>query len=222
MDRIAAHNEEDAIRQLRAIYEPKGYEVVAEPKPGQLPDFVGNFRPDALLLGPGRNIIVEIKKFRSPAAKNAQAAALAKATESRPDWEFLLILLKPETVGWDARNLPDRDGIVAMIKAASLRLPDDSEQARFLQAWLLFEAAARQAVAQLEDHPRPESMPTVAVIERLGSHGLIEDDEVRELESLADVRNALTHGFLKQDVPKDGAVRLLDTARRLVALQEAA
>ena len=52
-------------KSLADRYRRKGYEVIEEPAPNQLPDFMAGYRPDMILRKGGESIVLEVKSRES-------------------------------------------------------------------------------------------------------------------------------------------------------------
>jgi REase_AHJR-like len=203
--------EEDVLARLRDEFGPQGYTLIAQPGAEHLPDFVGNYRPDALLVGPGRNIIVEIKTFPSSSDENLRAEFLAREIPKHENWSFLLVLAKPPSYG--TVDAPRINRAISEFRNPHSEL---SRKQNFVMAWAVFEAAARFAEERLDPDRTRRNLPTFAVLEKLASLGELDDAKVAELIDLATIRNRLVHGGLDVDVPPEATDKLLAEAQQLV------
>lgn len=61
---------------LRQVSEARGLKFYVNPPREIVPEFLGDFRPDAIALGPEGGIIIEVKHRRSSASEK-QLAAIA-------------------------------------------------------------------------------------------------------------------------------------------------
>lgn len=208
---FAARNEHEALRRLREEFEPQGFSVIENPTPEQLPAFIGNHRPDALLLGPTGNMIVEIKKFPSSDEENVRAEAFAREIPKHKDWKFLLVLLKP-----DSYPTLDAAEISRAIDQFDAPSSDFSQKQSFVMAWAVFEAAARLTRERIDDDKKVADLPTFALLERLAFLGALDDQEVARLTELAMTRNRIVHGGLDETIPSTAKESLLTLARRLM------
>jgi uncharacterized protein YutE (UPF0331/DUF86 family) len=207
--------EREALTRLRQQFEPKGFSLIERPEPNQLPEFIGNYRPDALLIGPRSNILVEFKSFPSSEEKNIRAEFFAREVRKHDDWNFLLVLLRPETYGTASAS-----EIRRVLGEFSKPTKEFNRKQEFVMAWAVFEAAARYVESRLDPEDVISDLPTFAVLEKLASIGEFDDDKVSELADLADVRNRLVHGGLDVEVPETAVDRLLADARQLVEAVE--
>src|SRR5437764_330324 len=85
-------------------YESKGYRVIKEPDPSELPDFLKGFRPDLVAYGDGENVIVEAKPSDT-LPRSHDLVTLADIVNAQPECRFELIVtgpsLREEAVGLD-------------------------------------------------------------------------------------------------------------------------
>lgn len=84
--------ERQRARALAEEYRSRGYEVIDEPSPAQLPDFLSGYHPDLLVRKGDEAIVVEVKS-RSPLAKDAQIKDLAQLFQTKPHWNFELVVV---------------------------------------------------------------------------------------------------------------------------------
>jgi hypothetical protein len=84
--------EKQRARAIAEEYRSKGYEVIEEPSPAQLPDFLASYRPDLLAQRGDEAVIVEVKS-RSSLAKDPQIRELARLLQTKPHWNFELVVV---------------------------------------------------------------------------------------------------------------------------------
>ena len=87
--------ERQRARALAEEYRSRGYEVVEEPSPEQLPDFLSGYHPDLLIQKGDEATVVEVKS-RSSLAKNPQVRDLARLLHTKPHWNFELVVVGGE------------------------------------------------------------------------------------------------------------------------------
>ena len=105
--------ERQRARAIAEEYRRKGYEVIEQPLPEQLPEFLANYHPDILVKRSDEAIIVEVKS-RSSLTKDPQIRELARLVQAEPHWKFELVLVGEEEqlgVPEGARTL-ERDDIL--------------------------------------------------------------------------------------------------------------
>src|SRR5262245_61341136 len=84
--------EKQRTRAIAGEYRSKGYEVIEEPTPEQLPDFLSGYHPD-LLARKGDEARVVVVKSRASLAQEPQIRDLARLLHTKPNWNFELVLL---------------------------------------------------------------------------------------------------------------------------------
>jgi hypothetical protein len=106
-----------------------------------------NYRPDLLVRKGDEAIVVKVKS-RSSLAKDAQIRDLAQLLQTKPHWNFELVV-----VGEGGRiSAPEgarpfeRDDILRGIEAAERLLASGFSEAALLLAWLTSEATVRLVV----------------------------------------------------------------------------
>jgi len=65
----ATPTEVRVLELLRNRYESEGFSFIEHPAPANLPAFMHGYRPDALALGEGKSIVIEVKLRKDPAPK---------------------------------------------------------------------------------------------------------------------------------------------------------
>jgi Holliday junction resolvase len=81
MEAIASLERQRA-RAIAEEYRSSGYEVIEEPSPDQLPDFLSGYTPDLLIRKGNEAVVVEVKS-RSSLAKDPRVRDLARAASSK-------------------------------------------------------------------------------------------------------------------------------------------
>src|ERR1700730_742446 len=84
--------ESNVLRNLQLVSEARGLKFYVNPPRELIPEFLGDFRPDAIALGPEGGIIIEVKLRRSPASER-RLAPIARKVSSQKGWEFRAIYL---------------------------------------------------------------------------------------------------------------------------------
>lgn len=187
----------------------EGFDVFLEPGPALAPSFAGGYLPDAIAIGKGRRIALEVSN-RSDATEK-KLSGVAALFGSHPDWEFRVVWAEPTVV---AQRLPvqTKAEIGTAIKEIKKLRDEGYLRPAFLLAWATFEATAR-AVAHAE-FERPQTPGRVVQV--LGREGFLTPDEADELRALTQKRNTLVHGGLDADVSAG------DVDRMVRALEEIA
>jgi uncharacterized protein YutE (UPF0331/DUF86 family) len=186
--------ERQRARALAEEYRSRGYEVIEEPSPAQLSDFLSGYRPDLLVRKGDEAIVVEVTS-RSSLAKDAQIRDLAQLLQTTPHWHFELVVVgEGERMSAPEGARPfARDDILRGIEAAEKLLASGFSEAALLSAWATAEATVRlliEAEGIVLDQLNPPYILKQAVM-----HGMIARDEYNFLTNVIKYRNALVHGF---------------------------
>jgi uncharacterized protein YutE (UPF0331/DUF86 family) len=194
------------LQEIAAEYEAHGYEVLVEPRPEQLPQFLAGFHPDLVARGPNDSVVVEVKVGTQTAASE-RFRELAETIQRQPGWRFSLVVIDPRSdeVAPPTQPLLDRQEIVDRIGRANELLKTGATDAAFLLMWVSVEALLRH-IATREGLPL-ERVPSSSLMKELFSLGILSRSELEVAQRAFSVRNALVHGF--------ATTRLDETAREL-------
>jgi hypothetical protein len=205
-------------RRARAIAEEnrsRGYEVIEEPSPAQLPDFLSGYRPDLLVRRGNESIIVAVKS-RSSLAKDLQTRDLARVLQTKPHWNFELIM-----VGEDEQlSIPEgarpfkRDDILQGIEAAEKLVESGFSEAALLLAWSTSEATVRLLAE--EEELVLEHLNHLSLLTQATSNGVISRDDYNFLTKVMKYRNALVHGFKTIDFDPALVTELIKLTKHLL------
>ena len=207
--------ERQRARALAEEYRSRGYEVIEEPSPAQLPDFLSGYRPDLLIRKGDEAIVVEVKS-RSSLAKDTQIRDLAQLLQTKPHWNFELVIVgegKRISAPEGARPF-ERDDILRGIEAAEKLLDSGFSEAALLLAWSTSEATVRLLIAEegiVLDHLNPPYILKQAVM-----NGVIAREEYNFLTKVIKYRNALVHGFKTIDFDPALVSELISRTKRLL------
>jgi uncharacterized protein YutE (UPF0331/DUF86 family) len=211
----ATSPERQRTRALAEEYRSRGYEVIEEPSPAQLPDFLSGYRPDLLVRKGDEAIVVEVTS-RSSLAKDAQIRDLAQLLQTKPHWSFELVVVgEGERISAPEGARPfERDDILRGIEAAEKLLESGFSEAALLLAWSTSEATVRlliEAEGIVLDHFNPPYILKQAVM-----NGVIARDEYNFLTNVIKYRNALVHGFKTVDFDPALVSELISRTKRLL------
>jgi uncharacterized protein YutE (UPF0331/DUF86 family) len=207
--------ERQRARALAEEYRSRGYEVIEEPSPAQLPDFLSGYRPDLLVRKGDEAIVVEVKS-RSSLAKDAQIRDLAQLLQTKPHWNFELVVLgEGERISTPEGARPfERDDILRRLEAAEKLLESGFSEAALLLAWSTLEATVRLLIEKegiVLDQLTPPSILKQAVM-----NGVIARDVYNFLTNVRKYRNALVHGFKTIDFDPALVSELISRTKRLL------
>src|SRR5690349_6448852 len=101
------------LQEIAHDYETRGYRVLIEPSPGDLPPFLATFRPDLVAYGPQESVVVEVKVGTNTAASE-RFREMAEAIQHQSGWRFSLVVIDPHSddVAPSTQSLFARDKIL--------------------------------------------------------------------------------------------------------------
>lgn len=194
------------LEEMEPRWAAQGYTVVREPTSDLLPDFLGNFRPDAVATGRSPGIIIEIVDPRNRAAKT-RITQLARLFAGREDWKLEVLYTPSEATELSPAS---RAGIESALTQAE-QLAEVEPRAALMLAWAGLEALGRTLHPSLTDR----GMSTGTLIDLLISNGNLDHDVQQELRRLGQLRNRIAHGQLDLSPASKEVRRLVELARLL-------
>ena len=182
------------LQEIAGEYEARGYEVVVEPGPEKLPEFLAGFHPDLVARGPNESVVIEVKVGTKTAASE-RFRELAEIIQHQPGWRFSLVVIDPRSdeVAPPTQQLLDRQEIADRLGRANELLRTGATDAAFLLMWVAVEALLRH-IATREGLPL-ERVPSSSLMKELFSLGILSRNELEVTQRAFAVRNALVHGF---------------------------
>lgn len=206
--------ESNVLRSLRQTSEARGLKFYVNPPREIVPEFLGDFQPDALALGPGGGIVIEVKSRNHPTSEK-QLAAIAKRVANQKGWEFRAIYLNPPIDETPPIANPTPEQLQARFAEIEALTQAGHSNAAFVTAWTVLESLARLAVAGAKTgHPRGFS--PIQAIQTLAQEGYIERETAGRLREMARLRNAVVHGDFSVEVEHE-QIRVLLTQLRSLA-----
>lgn len=184
--------ERDVLRGLQQIYEARGLKFHIHPPREMVPEFLGNFQPDAIAQGQEGGIIIEVKLRRDPRS-DKQLAAIAQKVSGQKGWEFRAIYVDPLTDDAPPIAKPTPEQLHAAFSEIDALNKGGHPTAALIVAWAALESLARLATARTEVGKRKSFSP-IQSIQALAEEGYIEGKAADQLRELAKVRNAVVHG----------------------------
>lgn len=182
---------ESILPKLRA----EGYDVFRNPPQKLLPDFMADYRPDAIAIGRGKKLAIEIVGARplSP----AKLSKLQERFAPESGWELRLVYAGSQPATQSIESMPDTSierslATVGQLNDAGLTQP------ALLIAWASFEALGRRL---LPNHFKRPQTPG-RLVEILAQEGHLMPDEADAARQLIASRNRLTHGDLDVQIDK--------------------
>jgi hypothetical protein len=186
----------------------RGYTLVREPSPDQLPGFLRGFQPDAIAIGPAPSLVIEVLRSGGRSAET-RVRQIDSLFEGHEDWRLEVVYAT--THGTLLEPVAPDDARAALHQA--LAVAEGEPRAGLLLAWATLEAITRV----LEPKLAARSLPPASLVELLVAQGHLTQAEGARLRALGTVRNALAHGQIDAS-PAPADVRyLIDLGRRLIA-----
>ena len=182
------------LQEITAEYTARGYEVIVEPGPDKLPEFLAGFRPDLVARGPNESVVIEVKVGIKTAASE-RFRELAETIQRQPGWRFSLVVIDPgsDEVAPLTQQLLDRKRIADRLTSADELLKAGATDAAFLMMWTAVEALLRH-IATREGLPL-ERVPSSALMKEMFSLGILSRHDLDIAQRAFSVRNSLVHGF---------------------------
>jgi hypothetical protein len=206
---------EPRVRESRLLdllgqrYEERGYAFFKYPPREMLPEFLRDYMPDAIALGPKDNVVIEVKSGRSE--KNAKQ--IARLFKEQEDWRLDLVFADDVNASDPVFPSPARETIEAAIMQARKLNANGFAQAALVIAWGALEAAARLH----DEQKQHRSKSAQSLVEYLEREGLIDFETAKELRSIGELRNRLVHGDLAADAPEGAFSLILRSAEDIVS-----
>jgi uncharacterized protein YutE (UPF0331/DUF86 family) len=205
--------ESNALRNLQKLSEARGMKFYLNPPREIIPDFLGDFRPDAIALGPEGGVIIEMKLERNPASAK-QLAAIAQKVSDQKGWEFRVIYLNRPLGEMPTIQKPTSEQLQTTLREIEELAKSGHRAAAFLRAWAALESLARLAGANGEAR-NTKGLPPIQVIQILAEEGYLENEAADRLRKMVRLRNAVVHGDFSVDV---SAEQLEDLLTQLQAI----
>jgi hypothetical protein len=200
---------------IAAEYRSRGYEVIEQPSPEQLPEFLEGYHPAMLVQKGEEAIIVEVKS-RSSLTKDPRIRELARLVQAEPQWNFELVVVGEEvqsSVPEGARPF-ERDDILRNIEVAERLVASGFSEAALLLAWSMLEATVRLLTE--EEGIVLERLSPLYILKQAVINGVISRNEYNLLTNIMKYRNALVHGFKPMDFDPAVVKELISTTKRLL------
>jgi hypothetical protein len=207
--------EHQRLREVAREYRQRGYEVLIEPRPDQLPDFLASFRIDMLAWSAEESVIIEVRTQESLTAA-PELDALAQVLYDKPSWRFELVVTNPRDRSAlrfkDAISLDHLDITYRLHEARQLSEQEHGEAALLL-AWSATEALLRY-IAGSEAVPVEQHDPS-QVTKSLFIYGVLDKEQYQTLQDALHVRNTVAHGYQEQPSLANTVAQLLEVADQL-------
>lgn len=198
----------EVVERAASEYAGRGYTVIVQPTPVQLPDFLKEFRPDLLALSSSDNVVIEVKARQD--LRDRLMLRLSEVVAKHRGWRFELIVANPP-VGEEIP--PDADLVRLPDVQAWLKQARDSASLGLVEASTLIAWSAAEAVLRLlveDDIGEPSRRGSSYLLKQAYSLGLIGREEYDYLSEFILIRNAVAHGFASEDLNVSRVLRLIE------------
>jgi len=207
--------ESNVLRSLQQTSEARGLKFYIHPPREIVPEFLGDFRPDAMAIGPDGGIIIEVK-LRRNAASERKLAAIARRVSDQKGWEFRAIYLNPPLDETPSITKPTPEQLQVTFKEIEALAKGGHPAAALVLGWAGLESLARLATAN-SDAKRSGGFSPIQAIQTLAEEGYIENEAADRLREMAKLRNAVVHGDFSVDVPKEQVEDLLSQLQAIAS-----
>lgn len=201
--------ERDMLQRLVPELEAEGYDVFIEPRKPLVPAFLENFRPDAVAIREGKNLVIEV--MRQSPQSSVKLQKLQRLMQGQPDWELRVVWVTPSSAP-DILRLQPLGSIKDHIASIEKLSAATDYQPAILMAWATFEALARLTL--VSQFGRPQSPGRIVQV--LASEGYITPSEADLLRALAAKRNGIIHGELHISVSGDDLRKFISILQEML------
>ncbi len=191
-----------------ARYRADGFEVFIEPSPAILPPFMQDNRPDAIAIGPGKKIAIEVARSGSAASERVK---LQDRFAQHQDWELVVLYVSPGT-STERLEAASRDDINRAVQEVIELRRIGLQMATLVMGWSALEAIARALLPNQLSRPQPSAK----LLETLASQGYLTPGETDALRAAARLRNAAAHGQLNAAVASEELNALISALQTLI------
>jgi hypothetical protein len=207
--------EDRVLALLRNRYEADGFLFIEHPEKAALPGFMEGYRPDALALGKGRSIAIEVKLHRDQKSDKS-LEAISERFKGQPLWELHVVY--GDQIEDQPIEVPTPEQIRTNIEEAETLLAEGHPRAALVLGWATLEAIARTLRPDL-----PSSGPrtTRAAVELLEHLGRLRFQQAQELRKLSPLRDKVVHGDLQTRVTATEAAPVVRAARAALEASDA-
>lgn len=189
----------------------EGYDVFRDPPRFLLPEFMSGYRPDAIAIGHGKKIAIEIVGEQS--LSSAKRNELQERFAPDSGWELQIVHARSDPASQAIEQVSDTS-IERSLATVNELTEAGLTQPALLTAWASFEALGRRLLPASFDRPQTPGR-LVEILAREGQLTPGEADDVRQLIAL---RNRLSHGDLDVRIEKLDIERFVAILRTLLSL----
>lgn len=208
------------IERLAQAHRDAGSEVLMQPAPGSLPEFLAGFQPDLLVhTRDGQHYAIEVKGSKQ--RRSPEWEAMVQALSKHEGWQAHLVVVPDEgeaafltiaSVPWE--RIVDAYGRRIDSLLTKDVMATASRESRLLEAWAIFEGAARARLQRDGNEPARATTP-LGILRQLVSLGYLDEQQAAEVRALATVRNYVAHGAVLVEIPSIDPI--LNASRTLLS-----
>jgi hypothetical protein len=183
----------ELLERIAENYRRRGFEVFVEPKGKALPEFLADTTPDIIANRGNEHLVIEVK--RAPKTVDPeQVAAISKRLAPHPGWRLVLMAPEPPYMGIDSDLITlDEESIKQRFDEGSTLITQGHVEAALMLVWSATEALLRLIASRYK--VKTDRLDTGALLRTLASEGLLDSDDLRQLNSTYQVRSAFAHGL---------------------------
>jgi HEPN domain-containing protein len=207
----------EQLEQVAERYRGKGYRVIQNPTPDDLPSFAKDFKVEILATRPDGNVLASAKATATEFDKDKNLAHYADTIAMQQGWRYDVFVLGSQSaspISGDITDSSDDEIERTLASADHLLVAGFSPQA-LIVSWAALEAAMRQTLRALGEKTEWGTSPR-SLINELLSSGIVTRSEFQEIEEFFSMRNAIAHGYSGQKVDPNSVRSLTSIARRLI------
>jgi hypothetical protein len=210
----------EKIKEIAKEYQSKGYKVILDPKPAELPNEIKrlNFQPDLIVMSDGGNLIVEVKTSKS--IKDSRLLNIAEEIKAIDGWDFELIYTNPQYKP-EFKYIVDSSSFIDaknnLMRAESFLSTDAS--INFSDAGVMLVWAAIEGVLRVNYDSYKKSDRTIAPMALIRDSvmlGVISREQQHILESAVRMRNEAAHGRTDINMTNAELKRLVEIGYELL------
>lgn len=198
------------IAELAGAYKRRGYAVLENPSPGELPPFLQGHQPDLIATSPADNVVIEVKS-RASLRQSDQPRRLADAVAGQTNWRFELVLLKPEE---EQTGEPEILSLVEIQKYLDEATSVGHLATAFILAWVAGEASLR-AIAK-RDGLSTMILSPKALLKELVFEGVISRERYKLFDDAAKVRARVVHGLREPNLTTADVNKLIEGTKAMI------
>jgi hypothetical protein len=192
---------------LRDRYEAEGYTFIEYPDRRNLPAFMEGYQPDAVALGDGKSIAIDVDVHGDP-ARQGNFGEIAERFQRQKAWELRVVY--GAQVHDEHFEVPTSEQIQKSIEEAEALLAQGHPRAALVLGWATIEAIARTLNPDLPTFGPRTTAAALELLEHLGRLGF---EETSELQKLSSLREKVVHGEFHTPVTAAEAGPVLSAAR---------